>query len=184
MLGIVSYGVGCGAPEYPGAYTRSSCYLKWIGEQFNMDSIASPHVIGHDWNTACPAENEIPPEWLEESSNEIEDDDPDTSDAVLLEGRREIFTYSNSHSLTNQTTNYTIYDQNILNGGNMGFPTEIKPTLNLRFEGGSENKSNSYFQYQMTYIPYMPSHYVWVPLSVHPLILYPTKTPHIVHLLN
>ena len=172
LLGIVSYGVGCGAPGYPGAYTRASCYLKWIGEQFNLDSNSSPHIIGHDWNTACPAENEIPPEWLEESSNEIEDDDPDTSDAVLLEGRREKFTYSNSHSLTNQTSNYTLYDHN---GSSMGFPTHIKPTPNLHFKGGRPNKSSSYFQYLMTDIPYMPSHYVWVPLSVHPLILYPQK---------
>ena len=149
-----------------------------------MDSISSPHIIGHDWNTACPAENEIPPEWLEESSNEIEDDDPDTSDAVLLEGRRDIFTYSNVYPITNQTSNYTLYDQNILNGGTMGFPTEIKATPNLHLKDKSLNKSNSYFQYQMTHIPYGPSHYVLEPLSVYPLILYPTKTPHIVHLLH
>ena len=26
-IGIVSFGVGCGLKGYPGAYTRTSCYL-------------------------------------------------------------------------------------------------------------------------------------------------------------
>lgn len=30
MAGIVSYGVGCGRPDFPGVYTNVARYAKWI----------------------------------------------------------------------------------------------------------------------------------------------------------
>ena len=102
--GIVSYGVGCGAPDYPGAYTRTSCYLSWIAEQFGLKAHSSPHIIGQDWSTQCPKENKIPSEWLSGTENipsdEILDDDPVVSDAVVVDRKSAIKTYSSHLSQT------------------------------------------------------------------------------------
>merc|ERR1712203_953353 len=53
-VGIVSFGVGCAEPGFPGAYTRSSCFLSWLGEQFGLTAESS---LGGKagWSTACPA---------------------------------------------------------------------------------------------------------------------------------
>lgn len=36
IVGIVSWGIGCGRPGYPGVYTRVSKYLNWLKN--NLDS--------------------------------------------------------------------------------------------------------------------------------------------------
>jgi len=53
-VGIVSFGVGCAEPGFPGAYTRSSCFLSWLGDQFGLTAESS---LGGKagWSTACPA---------------------------------------------------------------------------------------------------------------------------------
>jgi len=53
-VGIVSFGVGCAEPGFPGAYTRSSCFLSWLGEQFGLTAESSLGAKA-GWSTACPA---------------------------------------------------------------------------------------------------------------------------------
>ena len=164
-LGIVSYGVGCGAPEYPGAYTRTSCYLGWIAEQFGMKAISSPREIGHDWSTACPPENKIPVEW----EKDIYDDDPDTSDALVLEGR-EGTTSAYSNFLSN----------------NVSIPIRNRPNATIQYN----NHPSSLVQYYhagnfLNQVPhfgvhpvlkqYPVSQYIWNPVRLYPYMMHPVK---------
>ena len=53
-IGVVSFGVGCGHPGYPGAYTRASCYLNWIGSQFGLKGTSTTNSDSSSWSTSCP----------------------------------------------------------------------------------------------------------------------------------
>ena len=54
LAGIVSFGVGCAAKDYPGAYTRTSCYLKWIANNVGLEGSATTSSQSSGWNTKCP----------------------------------------------------------------------------------------------------------------------------------
>ena len=54
-IGIVSFGVGCAEPGYPGAYTRASCFLGFVASQFSLQAdfpLAGQHS---QWSTDCQA---------------------------------------------------------------------------------------------------------------------------------
>ena len=37
VVGIVSWGIGCGSPDYFGVYTRVFTYVNWIIEQIQVN---------------------------------------------------------------------------------------------------------------------------------------------------
>ena len=46
LTGLVSYGKGCGEPDYPGVYTRVGYYLNWIMENMAKQSVTTPSAPG------------------------------------------------------------------------------------------------------------------------------------------
>jgi len=46
--------VGCAEPGYPGAYTRTGCFLGFIAEQFGLKADFSRANEHPDWSTDCP----------------------------------------------------------------------------------------------------------------------------------
>eukprot|EP00096_Caligus_rogercresseyi_P011233 TRINITY_DN4357_c0_g1_i1.p2 TRINITY_DN4357_c0_g1~~TRINITY_DN4357_c0_g1_i1.p2 ORF type:complete len:452 (-),score=65.83 TRINITY_DN4357_c0_g1_i1:1528-2883(-) len=53
-IGIVSFGVGCAKPGYPGAYTRTTCFLHWIANEFGLPGISTTPSRSKFWSTMCP----------------------------------------------------------------------------------------------------------------------------------
>ena len=162
--------MGCGAPEYPGAYTRTSCYLGWIAEQFGMKAHSSPHLIGQDWSTPCPQENKIPPEWLSDTE-EILDDDPDVEDALVIEGRDQIRKYYSSFLPPKRDSNPPAQTSGHIS--NRTHPLTNQPSLSKYFSSGSMDNKPLYFAPHALWARYPLSRYVWMPIRKHPLIIYP-----------
>ena len=42
VIGLTSFGIGCGIPGQPSVYTRISSYLAWIEENVQTDQMERP----------------------------------------------------------------------------------------------------------------------------------------------
>ena len=131
-----------------------------------MSAISSPSAIGHDWESACPSENKIPDEWLQDESN------PDTSDASVIQGRQQDrvkFPYS-SFSY-NAGLSHKKYFNNHLPSQNIS--TINKPYIFRYFNQNNFDSSIFHPQNYQSHPNFSTSKYVWLPIRRQPIIMYP-----------
>ena len=144
-----------------------------------MKAISSPAVIGHDWYTTCPEENKIPSEWYDEldSLAEISDDDPDTSDALVLEGRNGIKPYANNILPTNSSSSnkFSVLGHK----PNATVSVQSAPILIPHFNRRIITNKWPFLTNHAPRSPYYFSNYIWSPISRHPSVAMPIyQVPH------
>ena len=103
--GIVSYGVGCGEQGYPGAYTRTSCYLQWIAEQFGMTGTSSSSSTSSSWSTQCPVSSSSANNLSPEVISPVSPDNNNNNNNVISSDDYEVVDASNSRLFENDDTN-------------------------------------------------------------------------------
>ena len=152
--------------ENPGIFTEGSCYLQWIGAQFGMSAISSPAAIGHDWSSACPAENKIPDEWLPDNS------DPDTSDASVIQGK---VNFPGRYQYSALPRNDSIsYGAQIKKNKNIASISSNNSPIFLKYfnHHGIKNEIPNIQNYpSLSY--FTTNRYLWMPVQRHPIIMYP-----------
>ncbi|TRY79273.1 hypothetical protein TCAL_13358 [Tigriopus californicus] len=84
-VGIVSFGVGCARRGFPGAYTRTSCYLEWIANKMGLEGVSTRADNSLEWSTGCHDEQEVSPfndDYDDYSNGDIQ--------AIVVHGRSKI----------------------------------------------------------------------------------------------
>ena len=144
-----------------------------------MKAISSPAPIGHDWYTTCPEENKIPSEWYDELDDlaEISDDDPDTSDALVLEGRNRIEPYANNMLTTKYSSTHKF--SALEHYPNATVSVQRGPILLPYFDRRIITNKWPYLMSHTTRGPYYFSNYILSPISRHPFVAMPIyQVPH------
>ena len=142
-----------------------------------MKAISSPAPIGHDWYTTCPEENKIPSEWYEEldTLSEISDDDPDTSDALVLHGRNRIQPYANNifPIKSSSTDKVSVLEHE----PNITISAQSAPILLPYFGGRISTNKWPFLRYHATRGPYYFNNYIWSPFNRPPFVAMPIYQP-------
>ena len=137
-----------------------------------MKAHSSPHLIGKgQWNTACPEENKIPPEWLSEiPADEILDDDPDITDAFIVEGKSIHNKYSDSHLASRRDSEHVIEQSQYISNNT----ASKQPSLSKQYlTNGNQGIKMKYLWAHPLWSQHSLSRYTFTPLVKPPFITYP-----------